>query len=138
MKQRTLTFIKPESVEEGHVGEIISIIEKAGFKIISSRMAKLTKEEACKFYNVHKDKDFFEELTDYASSGVIFLLCIEKENAIEDLRQLIGDTDPEKSEEGTIRKLYGHNIRKNAIHASDSLENALKEISFFFSEIDLF
>jgi len=137
MTQRTLTFIKPEAVEEGHVGEILSIIEKAGFRIIASRMAKFTKEEARKFYRAHKGKDFYEGLTDYASSGVIIVFCIEKENAIEDLRELIGDTDPNEAAEGTIRKIYGHTIRKNGIHASDSPESAAREISFFFSEMEL-
>ncbi len=138
MSERTLTFIKPEAVTNGHVGEIISILESRGFKILASRFHKMTLETARKFYSVHKEKEFFEGLTEYASSGPIFVLCLEKENAVHDLRDLVGKTDPEEAAEGTIRKKYGQTIRRNGIHASDSIENAKKEISFFFSVTEIF
>ncbi|MBN2135341.1 MAG: nucleoside-diphosphate kinase [Acidobacteria bacterium] len=137
MSDRTLTFIKPEAVDDGYAGKIISIIESAGFKIIGSKMIRMNLKTAREFYKVHQEKEFFEGLTEYASSGPIFILCLEKDNAVEDLRKLIGATDPEKAAEGTIRKLFGKTIRRNGIHASDSNENAEKEIAFFFSKFEL-
>lgn len=135
MLQKTLTFIKPDAVTEGHVGDIISMIEKAGFKLIASKIKHLSREEAAVFYSEHKGKDFYEGLTEYASSGPIFILCLEKVNAIEELRHLVGVTDPGKAEKGTIRSIYGHTVRRNAIHASDKLATAEREIRFFFPEI---
>lgn len=135
MLQRTLTFIKPDAFTEGHCGEIIGIIEKAGFKLKSAQIRKLTKDEAGLFYQEHKGKDFYEGLLDYASSGPILIFCLEKENAIEDLRKLVGVTDPAKAAEGTIRSLFGINVRRNAIHASDGTASAEREIGFFFPQL---
>jgi nucleoside-diphosphate kinase len=135
MLQKTLTFIKPDAVADGHIGNIIGIIEKAGFKLIAAKIKQLSKDEAGVFYQEHKAKEFYEGLTEYASSGPIFILCIEKMNAVEDLRHLVGVTDPSEAAEGTIRSLYGHTVRRNAIHASDGPATAEREIHFFFPEI---
>lgn len=135
MLQKTLTFIKPDAVAEGHIGNIIGMIEKAGFKLIAAKIKRLSRDEAAVFYQEHIGKEFYEGLTEYASSGPIFVLCIEKINAIEDLRHLVGVTDPSMAAEGTIRSLYGHTVRRNAIHASDGSVTAEREIRFFFPEI---
>jgi nucleoside-diphosphate kinase len=136
MLQRTLTFIKPDAMNDGHAGKIISMIEAAGFHLVAAKIQHFTKDDAAKFYEVHRGKDFFEGLIEYASSGRILALCIEKEDAIEDLRSLVGVTDPKEAAEGTIRALFGHTVRKNAIHASDGTATAEKEIRFFFPEIE--
>lgn len=133
MKQKTLAIIKPDSVEKGVIGEIIKRIENAGFKILGMKFTKLTVEQAQAFYEIHKEKPFFNDLVKYMTSGPIVPIALEKENAVEDFRKLIGSTDPAKAEEGTIRKLYGTNIERNAIHGSDSPENGEKEVLFFFS-----
>jgi nucleoside-diphosphate kinase len=136
MLQRTLTFIKPDAMNEGHVGEIVSMIEAAGFRLVAAKIQYLTKDDAARFYEVHRGKDFFEGLIEYASSGPILALCIEKDDAIEDLRTLVGMTDPKEAAEGTIRALYGHTVRKNSIHASDGTATAEREIRFFFPDIE--
>lgn len=133
MVQKTLAIIKPDSVEKGVIGEIISKIENAGFKILAMKYTKLSVEQAKAFYEIHKDKPFFNDLVKYMTSGPIVPIALEKVNAVEDFRKLIGSTDPAKAEEGTIRKLYGTNIERNAIHGSDSPENAEREVLFFFS-----
>lgn len=137
MLQKTLTFIKPEALREGHVGKIISMMEEAGFRLVAAKILCLTKEDAARFYQVHRGKEFFEGLIEYASSGPIMPLCLEKENAIESLRELVGATDPREAEEGTIRSLYGHTVRRNAVHASDGPETAHNEIRFFFPDLDI-
>ncbi|OGU30972.1 MAG: nucleoside-diphosphate kinase [Ignavibacteria bacterium GWA2_35_9] len=137
MNDKTLAIIKPDAVNDKKAGEIITMISQAGFKIKAMRLVKLTKESAEGFYEIHKGKAFFEELIDYMTSGPCIPIALEKENAVEDYRKLIGATDPAKAAEGTIRKLFARNIQFNAVHGSDSDENAKKEISYFFSGKEL-
>ncbi|MCX7909662.1 MAG: nucleoside-diphosphate kinase [Ignavibacteria bacterium] len=137
MVQRTLAIIKPDSVEKKVIGEIIKRIEEAGFKILAMKYTKLTEEQAKSFYEIHKDKPFYNDLVKYMTSGPIVPIALEKENAVEEFRTLIGSTDPTKAEEGTIRKLFGTNIERNAIHGSDSPENGEKEVLFFFSKSEI-
>jgi len=134
---RTFTMIKPDAVADGHAGAIIQQIEKAGFTIISIKKIKLSKEQAGQFYAVHKDRPFFESLCNYMSSGLIMPMVLEKENAVSDFRTFIGSTNPEQAAEGTIRKQFAKSTEANAIHGSDSDENALIEANFFFSEKEL-
>ena len=134
----TFTMIKPEAVAEGNSGAIISMIEKAGFKIVAMKLTQLSMEQAGQFYEVHKERPFYSSLCEYMSSGKIVAMVIRKDNAIEDYRKLIGATDPAKAEEGTIRKLFARSIQSNAVHGSDSDENALIEAGFFFSELERF
>ncbi|MDK2840687.1 MAG: nucleoside-diphosphate kinase [Anaerophaga sp.] len=134
----TLTMIKPVAVKEHHAGDILSQIEHAGFHIIALKMTQLPKEKAEIFYDVHKDKPFFGELINFMSSGPVVAALLEKENAVEDFRKLIGSTDPKEADEGTIRKKYAKDKTHNAIHGSDSDENALRESRFFFSEMEQF
>lgn len=135
---RTFTMIKPDAVQNGHIGAILAKINEAGFRIVAMRMTRLSKDTAGKFYAVHKERPFFGELVDYMTSGPIVAAILEKENAVEDFRKLIGATDPAKAEEGTIRKMFATSIAANAIHGSDSDENAAIEGSFFFAEMDKF
>ena len=130
---KTFTIIKPDAFETAYSGPIIEKIESAGFKILNMRLERLDNTRAGKFYAVHKDKPFFERLCSYMCSGPIIVIELEKENAVEDFRKLIGATNPEDAEEGTIRKLYAKSIEANAVHGSDSDENAQIEINFFFS-----
>ncbi|MFN3315182.1 MAG: nucleoside-diphosphate kinase [Raineya sp.] len=132
---RTFSMIKPDAVQAGNIGAILAMIEKAGFRIVAMRMTKLSKARAGQFYEVHKERPFYDELCTYMSSGHIVALILEKENAVADFRKLIGATDPAKAEEGTIRKLFAKSIEANAIHGSDSDENAALEGSFFFSKM---
>lgn len=134
MGRKTLAIIKPDAVNDGYIGEIISIISKAGFKIKAMKMTHLTKAQAQKFYEVHKERPFYDELVEYMTSGPCVPIALEKDNAVEDYRKLIGATDPSQAEEGTIRKLYARSKQFNAVHGSDSDENAEKEVAFFFSE----
>ena len=133
---RTFTMIKPDAVGAGNSGAIIKMIEEAGFRIVSARMTKMTDELAGKFYAVHKERPFYGELCTYMSSGAIIPMILEKENAVEDFRKLIGATNPAEAAEGTVRKLFAKSIEANAIHGSDSDENAQIEGSFFFSETE--
>ena len=135
---RTFTLIKPDVVSDGHLGEIVQSIQDAGFKIIAIKLTRLSRVEAMDFYSVHKEKPFFEKLIDFMISGPIVPMILEKENAIEDFRKLIGATDPVQAENGTIRYKFGTSITKNAIHGSDSLSNANIEGSFYFSKRELF
>lgn len=132
--QQTLAIIKPDAVAAKVTGKIIDKIEQAGFKIVDLRKIQLEKEGAQKFYAAHKNKKFFADLVAYMVSGPVIVMILEKEEAINDWRQLMGTTDPAKANEGTIRKLFGTSIEKNAVHGSDSLEAAPKEIKFFFSD----
>lgn len=132
---RTFSMIKPDAVQAGNIGAILAMIEKAGFRIVAMRMTKLSKARAGQFYEVHKERPFYNDLCTYMSSGHIVALILEKENAVADFRKLIGATDPTKAEEGTIRKLFAKSIEANAIHGSDSDENAALEGSFFFSKM---
>ena len=129
-------MIKPDAVGAGNAGAITKMIEEAGFKITAMKMTQLTKERAGQFYAVHKERPFYNDLCEYMSSGRIVPMILEKDNAVEDFRKLIGATDPQKAEEGTIRKLFAKSIEANAIHGSDSDENALIEGSFFFSRTE--
>jgi len=135
---RTFTMLKPDAIENGHMGAIINHIIKAGFKIVALKYTRLTKEEAGKFYEIHKERPFYGELVEYMSSGPIVAAILEKENAVEEFRKTIGATDPSKADEGTIRKLYAKSIAANAVHGSDSDENAIIEGSFYFSKREMF
>jgi nucleoside-diphosphate kinase len=128
----TFTIIKPKAVQNGHIGPILNKIAEGGFKISAMKMLHLTKNEAKKFYEVHKERPFYNELVEFMISGPIVVALLEKENAVEDYRKLIGATDPAKAEEGTIRKLFAESLQANAVHGSDSNENAELEGSFFF------
>lgn len=129
---RTFTMIKPDGVEAGHIGAILEKINGAGFRIVSMQMTQLSRKDAQEFYAVHKERPFYGELVDYMSSGPIVAAILEKDNAVEDFRTLIGATNPAEAAEGTIRKLYATSIAANAIHGSDSDENAEIEGLFFF------
>lgn len=129
----TFTMIKPKAVAKGYMGKIIDQIIAGGFQIKALKYTKLTKKEAEQFYVVHKERPFYQGLTDFMSSGPIIAAVLEKENAIEAYRNFIGATNPEDAAEGTIRKLYGTNIEANAVHGSDSDENAVIESNFYFS-----
>jgi len=130
----TFAMIKPQACRRNHVGPILAMINQAGFRISAIRSTKLTRDEAEKFYEVHRGKPFYEGLVEFMSSGPIVALLLEKENAIEDFRKLIGNTDPAKAEEGTIRKMFAESVQRNAIHGSDSVENAAREADFFFNQ----
>lgn len=134
----TFTIIKPEIVRNKQEAEVLDAIIKGGFKIIALKKTLFTKQNAEKFYAVHKGKPFFEGLVEYITSGPVYVAILEKEGAVEAYRQLIGATDPAKAAEGTIRKKFGTNIEQNAVHGSDSDENAAVECAFFFSEIERF
>lgn len=133
---KTFTMIKPDAFGDKHSGAIIKMIEEAGFDIRAMRLTRLTEDLAGKFYAVHKERPFYNDLISYMSSGPIIAMILEKDNAVEDFRKLIGATDPAKADEGTIRNLFASSIEANAIHGSDSDENAQIEGSFFFSEFD--
>ena len=137
MIEKTLSIIKPDAVSRGIIGKIINDIEEAGFKIIAQKMIKLSKLQAEEFYAEHKGKCFYEPLVDFMLSNSIIVMVLEKENAIADYRKLMGPTAPEKREESTIRKKYSNSARENCVHGSDSVESAKREISFFFSELEL-
>lgn len=131
-------MIKPDAFADGHSGDIIRMIEAAGFKIISMKLTKLSVERAGQFYEVHQGKPFYESLCRYMSSGPIIAMILQKENAVADYRKLIGATNPANAEEGTIRKLYAKSMEANAVHGADSDENAEIEGNFFFSRIEKF
>ncbi|MBO9615323.1 MAG: nucleoside-diphosphate kinase [Dyadobacter sp.] len=135
---KTFTMIKPDAVRDGHSGSIIKMIEAAGFRIVALKKTLLTPERAGEFYAVHKERPFYHDLCKYMSSGAIVPMILEKENAVADFRTLIGATNPANAEEGTIRKLYAKSIEANAIHGSDSDENAEIEGNFFFSHVEQF
>ncbi len=137
MSNRTLAILKPDCVRKNLIGEVIQKITEAGFKIVAMKMTKLNKDSAGGFYEVHKEKPFFNSLLEFMTSGPCVPIVLEKENAVEDFRKLIGNTNPEKADEGTIRKLYADSIEQNIVHGSDSDENAAKEISHFFSRKEL-
>lgn len=134
----TFTMLKPDAVEANNIGPILAMINKAGFKITAMKYMRLTREQAGQFYAVHKERPFYGELVDYMSSGPIVAAILEKSNAVSDYRKLIGATDPTKADEGTIRKLFAKSIAANAVHGSDSDENAIIESNFFFSQLERF
>ena len=133
--ERTLSIIKPDAVKKNVIGKIISRFEAAGLKVISCRMELLTKEKAGKFYEVHKDRPFFGELVQYMTGGPVLAMALEGPNAVALNRQLMGATDPKKADAGTIRADFADSISANAVHGSDSAENAAIEIAFFFPEL---
>lgn len=134
---RTFTMIKPEAVAKGYIGKIIDHIISGGFKIIAMKYVHLTLAQAEGFYGIHKGKGFYEELTKYMSAGPIVVIALEKENAVADFRALIGSTDPNEANEGTIRKRFAESKSKNAVHGSDSDENAEIEINFHFTKEEI-
>ncbi len=134
----TFSMIKPTALNNNHIGHIINMITDAGFSIVAIKMTQLSKEQARRFYSVHEGKEFYERLVDFMSSGPIVAMILKKSNAVEDYRKLMGATDPTKAAEGTIRKLYATNMTMNAVHGSDSDENALIESGFFFSDFEIF
>ncbi|PIB34080.1 nucleoside-diphosphate kinase [Reichenbachiella sp. 5M10] len=133
---RTFTMIKPDAFADGHTGAILKMIEEAGFTIKAMKTVKLSAEDAGKFYAVHSERPFYGELCSYMSKGPIVAAILEKDNAVADFRELIGATNPADAAEGTIRKLYAKSLEANAVHGSDSDENAAIEGSFYFSEIE--
>lgn len=138
MSNRTFTMIKPDAVANGHSGKILDHIIQAGFKVVALKYTELTKEQAGAFYAVHKERPFYGELVDFMTSGPIYAAILEKDNAVADFRDLIGATNPQEAAEGTIRNLYAKSIDANAIHGSDSDENAAIEGNFFFSSFERF
>jgi len=138
MNNRTFTMIKPDAVEDGHIGGILNMITQAGFRIVSMKLTQLTVDDAKNFYEIHKERPFFGELVEFMTRGPIVAAIIEKENAVEDFRKLIGATNPAEATEGTIRKKYAKNVGENAVHGSDSNENAVIEARFHFSGREMF
>ncbi len=130
---RTFTMIKPDAVASGHIGAILAQINQAGFRIVAMKLTRMSAQTAGAFYAVHKERPFYGELVDFMSSGPIVAAVLEKDNAVEDFRKLIGATDPAKAEPGTIRALYAKNVGENAVHGSDSDENAAIESAFHFA-----
>jgi len=137
MNNRTFAIIKPDAVKNKHTGKIYNHILESGFKIIAAKLIKMSKIQAERFYGIHKEKPFFQELTDFMSSNQSMVLVLEKNDAVNSWRETIGATNPSDAKPGTIRKLYATSLGENAVHGSDSDENAKKEIAFFFSELEL-
>ena len=138
MSNRTFTMIKPDAFSKGHAGAILDRIIKNGFRIVAMKLTKLSAEKAGQFYEIHKERPFYGELVEFMSSGPIVAAVLEKPNAVSDFRMLIGATDPAKADPGTIRKLFAASVGENAIHGSDSDENAKIESDFFFSALESF
>ena len=134
---RTFSMLKPDSIEDGYMLPILNKISDSGFKIIALKYKKMKREEAEEFYSIHSEKPFFRDLTEFMSSGPCMVLALKKENAVEEWRNTIGATNPDEAESGSIRKDFATSIGENAVHGSDSDENAKKEIGFFFSESEL-
>src|SRR5687768_3061491 len=137
MADRTFTIIKPDSVEKGNSGEILTRLEKEGFKILGLKKLRLSPPQAEAFYGVHRDRPFFKDLVRYMTSGPVYVAALERQDAVPHLRKVMGATDPAKAEPGTVRKEFGESIERNAIHGSDSPENAKIEVHFFFAETEL-
>jgi nucleoside-diphosphate kinase len=135
---RTFTMIKPDAVEANNIGSILAMMTEAGFKVVAMKYTKLSEAQAGKFYEVHKERPFYGELVEFMSRGPIVAAILEKDNAVEDFRKLIGATNPAQAEEGTIRKRFAASIGENAVHGSDSDENAAIEGDFFFSQLERF
>ncbi len=138
MSNRTFTMIKPDATEKGYTGAIMKMINDAGFRIVAMKMTHLSAAKAGEFYAVHRERPFYQELVEFMSRGPITAAILEKENAVEEFRNLIGATNPTQAAEGTVRKLYASSIGENAIHGSDSNENAKIEGDFFFSRLEQF
>ena len=137
MKDRTFAIIKPDAIRNGHTGKIYDRILKSKFNIKGAKLLKMTKKQAEGFYRIHKEKSFFNDLIQFMTSGPCMVLALEKENAVDSWRDTIGATNPEDAAIGTIRKDYAINVQENAVHGSDSNENAQKEIAFFFADSEL-
>lgn len=137
MIERTLTIVKPDSVAGRNVGAILAHLERSGFDIVAGRMTRLTRKQAGAFYSVHRDRPFYDDLVAYMTSGPVWVACLERDDAVAELRRVMGATDPAKADEGTVRKMFGSSIERNAIHGSDSPENASIEIAFFFPGTEL-
>ncbi len=137
MIERTLGIVKPDGVSRNLTGDVLARIEKEGFVIRAVKMIQMSKKQAEGFYAVHLGKPFFESVTEFMSSGPCVVMVLESDNAVSRYRDLMGSTDPEKADEGTIRKLYGSNIERNVVHGSDSPENAEKEMRYFFSDLEM-
>ncbi len=135
--ERTLSIIKPDATEKNNVGGILQVIEKAGLRIVAMRRLHLTKAQAGGFYEVHRERPFFGELVEFMTRNPVVVSVLEGEDAVAKYREVMGATDPSKAAEGTIRKLFAKDIGENSVHGSDSLENAKREIGFFFAEADL-
>lgn len=135
--ERTLCILKPDAVRKQAIGEIVAMIQAAGFRILGMQLTRISAEQAGAFYAVHKERPFYGELVNFMSSGPIVPIALEKENAVADWRALIGATDPAEAAEGTVRKRFASSKGENAVHGSDSVENGLIEVGFFFSEKDL-
>lgn len=135
---RTLTMIKPDAISKGYAGQIIQKITSNGFQVVALKMTQLTLSDAKKFYEIHEGKTFFNDLIAFMTSGPIIAAVLEKENAVADFRKLVGSTDFKNAEEGTLRKLFAESVTKNAVHGSDSDENARIEVSFHFSRREIF
>lgn len=137
MKERTLTIIKPDAVSSGRAGAMLARLEEEGFRILGLRKLRLSPEQARAFYAVHRERPFFEGLVRFMTEGPVVAAALEREGAVVHLRNTMGATDSKKAEPGSLRNLYGTDIERNAIHGSDSPENAAKEVAFFFSEAEL-
>ncbi|NJD23261.1 MAG: nucleoside-diphosphate kinase [Melioribacter sp.] len=137
LNNKTLAILKPDCVKKNLIGKVVTLIQNAGFKVSAMKMVKLTSDAAKGFYAIHNGKPFFNDLITYMTSGPCVPIALEKDNAVEDFRKLIGATDPAKAAEGTIRKLYADSIQENIVHGSDSDENAAIEISHFFSRKEI-
>lgn len=135
--ERTLGIIKPDAVAKGHAGQILSIIEQSGFRILGMKMLRLSKQEAEAFYGVHRERPFFNGLVTFMTEGPVIVLALERENAVAKWRQVMGATNPAQAAEGTIRKRFADNIERNSVHGSDAPETAEQEIPFFFSAAEL-
>lgn len=135
MVERTFAMIKPDAVTAGNTGKIIDMIEGKGFTVVGMQKVQLTKDKAARFYAVHKERPFFHELVDFVTSGPVVIMALEKANAIKAWRDLMGATDPLKAEAGTLRKLFGTNVGKNATHGSDAPDTAKEELTLFFPEL---
>ncbi len=134
----SFTMIKPNALRNGHLTSILKMITDAGFRIVALKITVITKQQAERFYHVHRERPFFDTLAEFMSSGPIGAAIIKKENAVEDYRKLIGNTDPAKADPGTIRHQFGVSITQNAVHGSDSIDNAYHESCFFFNELEIF
>lgn len=138
MTNKTFTMLKPDSVEKGNIGAILEKINAAGFRIVALKLTQMTRRDAEAFYAIHNERPFFGELVEYMTRGPVVAAILEKDNAVEDFRSLIGATNPAEAAEGTIRKLYASSIGENAVHGSDSDENAAIESAFHFSKREMF
>jgi nucleoside-diphosphate kinase len=134
----TFSIIKPNAIRTGKTGPILAMINEGGFEITAMKMVQMTLQQAEAFYAVHSDKPFFQELVEFMTSGSVVVMILKHENAVEEFRKLIGATDPNKAEPGTIRRTFALSVKMNAVHGSDSDENAIREANFFFSDIERF